>query len=228
MVINDIGRHIAIGRETIVYSKNNVNIDYDLKIKYKINKEDKEIRLYDVPKILTFQEKAMIFYGILDNYYFYPLRALNKSIAGERIEEYVVKENGYTYHEFNGIEGNSNGILGELVFEIPRQQMEPEKLSRIRDIYEMLTRNINEIGKRPICIAFNGIMPDFKDIFRIIEYFFNYDNKIKEKKKDCLIFKRSGLFGGNKRIFIVPKKMQQIKEETVEKNEIKEKENSGE
>lgn len=212
MVINDIGKFVAIGKETIVYSKSNINIDYDLKIKYRIDKENKEIRLYDVPRILSFQEKAMIYYAILDNYYFYPLRKINKEFIDENIEEYVVKENGYTYHQFNNIEGESNGILGELIFEVPRQAIEVEKLSRIRDIYEMLTRNLKEIGKRPICIAFNGIMPDFKDIYRVIEYFFKHDKGIKEKRDECILFKRSGLFGGNKRIFIVPKRIQELTE----------------
>ena len=175
MVVSDIEKHVAIGRETIVYSKNNIKLDYDLKIKYRIDKENKEIRLYDVPRILTFQEKAMIYYAILDSYYFYPLRIINKDFKNENIEEYVVKENGYTYHEFNSIEGESNGILGELVFEVPRQAIEVEKLSRIRDIYDMLKRNVKEIGIRPICIAFNGIMPDFKDIFKVIQYFFKHD-----------------------------------------------------
>ena len=82
MVINDIEKHIAIGREIIVYSKTNINSKLDLKIGYKINKEEKEIRLYDVPKILTFQEKVMIYYAILDKYYFYPLRVVNKEFEG--------------------------------------------------------------------------------------------------------------------------------------------------
>ena len=207
MVINDIEKHIAIGREIIVYSKTNINSKLDLKIGYKINKEEKEIRLYDVPKILTFQEKVMIYYAILDKYYFYPLRVVNKEFEGEKIEEYVVKENGYTYHDFNNNEGVYKGILAELLFEIPRQEVEPEKLSRIRDIYEMLIRNKDEIGIKPICIAFNGIMPDFKDVFRIIKFMFEQDEYLSEKKEECIIFKSSGILGGNKRIFIVPKKI---------------------
>lgn len=205
MVINDIEKHIAIGKELIVYSKTNLSINLDLKIGYRINKEEKEIRLYDVPKVLTFQEKVMIYYAILDKYYFYPLRVVNKEFENEKIEEYIVKENGYTYHDFNNIEGEPNGILGELIFEIPRQEMEPEKLSRIRDIYDMLIRNKKEIGLRPICIAFNGITPDFKDVFRIIQFMFRNDKDLKDKIDEVKIFKRSGILGGNKRIFIVPK-----------------------
>ena len=40
MVINDIEKHIAIGRDIIVYSKTNINSKLDLKIGYKINKEE--------------------------------------------------------------------------------------------------------------------------------------------------------------------------------------------
>ena len=210
MVINDLEKRIAIGNELILYSKTNINISLDLKIGYRVDKEEKEIRLYDVPRILTFEEKVMIYYAILDRFYFYPLRVINKEYAGENIEDYVVKENGYTYHEFNNIEGEPKGILAELLFEIPRQKDEPEKLSRIRDIYEMLKRNKDEIVNRPICIAFNGIMPDFKDVFRIILYMFEKDDILSKKKKECIVFKRSGIFGGNKRIFIVPKKALKI------------------
>lgn len=205
MLINDLEKHVLVGKELIVYSKTNLNTQIDLKIRYKINKEEKEIRLYDVPRILTFQEKVIIYYAILDQYYFYPLRALNKEYKEEKIEEYIVKENGYTYHEFNNIEGESKGILAELLFEIPRQEIEPEKLGKIRDIYEMLIRNKDEIGKKPICIAFNGIMPDFKDVFRIIKFMLEYDEKLSKKKEECILFKRAGIFGGNKRIFIIPK-----------------------
>ena len=127
-----------------------------------------------------------------------------------KIEDFVVKENGYTYHEFNNIDGESKGILGELIFEIPRQKDEPEKLLRIREIYDMLSRNLNEIGNRPICIAFNGIMPDFKDVFKVIIYMFENDKKLKKKRENCILFKRNGILGGNKRIFIVPKKAVKI------------------
>lgn len=207
MVISDIEKHIAIGNEIILYSKTNLKVNLDLKIGYRINKEDKEIRLYDVPKILTFQEKVMVYYAILDKYYFYPLRRINKEYINEEIEKYIVRENGYTYHEFNGIEEKPNGILGELLFEIPRQEIEPEKLSRIRDIYDMLIRNKNQIGDRPICIAFNGIMPDFEDVFRVIQFMFEFDKELSKKKDKVKLFKRSGLLGGNKRIFIVTNKI---------------------
>ena len=69
----------------------------------------------------------------------------------------------------------------------------------------MLIRNKNDLGKSPICIAFNGIMPDFKDVYRVIDYIFETDKELAKHKDKCLIFKRNGLFGGNKRIFIVPK-----------------------
>ena len=41
MVISEIEKHVAIGRETILYSKSNLKLDYDLKIKYRIDKENK-------------------------------------------------------------------------------------------------------------------------------------------------------------------------------------------
>lgn len=205
MVINNIERYVAVGKELILYSKKGIDTQIDLKIRYRINKEEKEIRLFDVPRVLTFQEKAMIYYALLDKYYFYPLRVVNRELEKDKIETFVVKENGYTYHQFNSIDEKDNGILAELLFEIPRQEVEPEKLSRLRDIYEMLIRNKNELGKSPICIAFNGIMPDFKDVYRVINYMFETDKELVKHKDKCVIFKRNGLFGGNKRIFIVPK-----------------------
>lgn len=213
MVINDLDKRVAIGKELILYSKTNINVNCDLKISYRIDIEDKSIRLYDVPRILTFEEKEIIYYAILDKYYFYPLREIDNEYKNVKIEDFVVKENGYTYHEFNNIDGESKGILGELIFEIPRQKDEPEKLLRIREIYDMLSRNLNEIGNRPICIAFNGIMPDFKDVFKVILYMFENDEKLKKKKRECIVFKRNGIFGGNKRIFIVPKKAVKILDE---------------
>ncbi len=212
-MVTNIERHIAIGNDIVIYSKTDINREIDLKIRYKINKEEKEIRLYDVPKILTFQEKVMIYYAIIDKYYFYPLSKINSEFNG--IEDYVVKENGYSYHAFNGIAEEDNGILGELLFEIPRQEFEPEKLSRIRDIYEMLIRNYEDIGKRPICIAFNGIMPDFKDILKIIVYMFKRDKKLKNKQYNVVIFKRNGILGGNKRIYIVPKDIVEIEKPNI-------------
>ena len=210
MVINDLDKRVAIGKELILYSKTNINVNCDLKISYRIDIEDKSIRLYDVPRILTFEEKEIIYYAILDKYYFYPLREIDNEYKNMKIEDFVVKENGYTYHEFNNIDGESKGILGELIFEIPRQKDEPEKLLRIREIYDMLSRNLNEIGNRPICIAFNGIMPDFKDVFKVIIYMFENDEKLKKKRENCILFKRNGILGGNKRIFIVPKKAVKI------------------
>lgn len=213
MVINDLDKRVAIGKELILYSKTNINVNCDLKISYRIDIEDKSIRLYDVPRILTFEEKEIIYYAILDKYYFYPLREIDNEYKNVKIEDFVVKENGYTYHEFNNIDGESKGILGELIFEIPRQTDEPEKLLRIREIYDMLSRNLNEIGNRPICIAFNGIMPDFKDVFKVILYMFENDEKLKKKRENCILFKRNGILGGNKRIFIVPKKAVKILDE---------------
>lgn len=209
-MVTNIERHIAIGKDIIIYSKTDINKEIDLKIGYKINKEEKEIRLYDVPKILTFQEKVMIYYAILDKYYFFPLSKINNEY--NEIENYIVKENGYSYHSFNGME-EDNGILGELLFEIPRQEFEPEKLSRIRDIYDMLTRNYYDIGVKPICIAFNGIMSDFKDILKVIVYMFEKDKKLRRRRRRLVIFKRNGLLGGNKRIYIVPKNLVEIEKE---------------
>ena len=210
MVINDLDKRVAIGKELILYSKTNINVNCNLTINYEIDIEDQSIRLYDVPRILTFEEKEIIYYAILDKYYFYPLREIDNEYKNVKIEDFVVKENGYTYHEFNNIDGESKGILGELIFEIPRQKDEPEKLLRIREIYDMLSRNLNEIGNRPICIAFNGIMPDFKDVFKVIIYMFENDEKLKKKRENCILFKRNGILGGNKRIFIVPKKAVKI------------------
>ncbi len=204
MIIEDIDKYVAIGKEIIAYSSKNIQIDYDLKIRYKIDKENKEIRLYDVPRVLTFQEKSAIYYAILDRFFFFPLSMLNKDFKDENIENYIVRENGYTYHEFNNIEGKSKGILGELLFEIPRQEIETEKLKRIRDIYEMLIRNVNELGKNPICIAFNGLTADFKDVFKCIKYMLKEDDKLKVNENKCILLMKKGLFGRNKRIFILP------------------------
>ena len=69
----------------------------------------------------------------------------------------------------------------------------------------MLIRNFKEIGTRPMCIAFNGVISDFKTVYMVIQYIFDHHPKIKEKKSEVYIFKRMGLFGGNKRIYIVPR-----------------------
>ncbi len=223
MVFSDLDKFVYINDDTIICSKSNLDLEDNLKIKYKIDKENKEIRLYDVPRILSFQEKSLIYYALLDNYYFYPLKNLNKEYKNEDFENYVVRENGYTYHEFNGIQEPSNGILGELIFEISRQKIESEKLSRIRDIYDLLIRNKYEIGVKPICIAFNGIMPDFKDIYKTILYMFNNDKVLKKLKNKVFIYKKSGFLGGNKRIYIVNNKLfeKTYLEQTDKKEKIK-------
>ncbi len=203
MINNDIQRYIAIGKEVIIYNRDLLNADKALKIRYKINDEEREIRLYDVPKILDFQEKSIIYFALLERYYF-PI-PYNANENG--IENYVVKENGYTYHQFNNIEGESKGILGELLFEIPRQKDESYKLSRMRDIYEMLLENIDAIGVKPICINVDGTVSDFKDIYRVVIYILKRDDKISKKKGMIKVFKRMGLFGGNKRIFIIPREI---------------------
>ena len=51
MVINNIERYVAVGKELILYSKKGIDTQIDLKIRYRINKEDKEIRLFDVPRV---------------------------------------------------------------------------------------------------------------------------------------------------------------------------------
>lgn len=203
MINNDIQRYIAIGKEVIIYNRDLLNADKALKIRYKINDEEREIRLYDVPKILDFQEKSIIYFALLERYYF--LIPYNANENG--IENYVVKENGYTYHQFNNIEGESKGILGELLFEIPRQKDESYKLSRMRDIYEMLLENIDAIGVKPICINVDGTVSDFKDIYRVVIYILKRDDKISKKKGMIKVFKRMGLLGGNKRIFIIPREI---------------------
>lgn len=205
MVQSNIEKFVVMNEETLVFSKTAQKEDA-LKIKYRIDKDEKSIRLYDVPKMLDFQDKSLIYYAILDSYYFFPADVgLNEY---EGIEDYVVKENGYSYHEFNQIEGESKGILAELLYEIPRQLVEVEKLSRIRDIYEMLERNAEEVGIRPICISFNGILPDFKDVFKVVNYIFKTDEKLSKKADEVKIFKRNGFLAGNKRIFIVPRDLE--------------------
>lgn len=203
MVLSDLDKFVFVGEETIVCSKKSIKDEDNLVIKYKINKEDKEIRLYNVPHILTFQEKSLIYYAILENYYFFPSDDEYKGI-----ENYVVKENGYSYHEFNDIKEDSYGILGELLFEITKQPIETEKLSRIRDIYDLLIRNKKEIGIQPICIAFSGIMEDFKDVYKVILYMFENNKILKTKKNKVIIFKRNGFLGSNKRIYIIPRKVE--------------------
>ena len=94
-----------------------------------------------------------------------------------------------------------------MLFEITKQPIETEKLSRIRDIYDMLMRNKKEIGIQPICIAFSGIMEDFKDVYKVILYMFENNKVLKTKKNKIIIFKRNGFLGSNKRIFIIPSKM---------------------
>ena len=201
MAITDIHNHVYLDEGTIIYSKTDARINPELTINYKIEPEEKLIRLYNVPRFLTFQEKEYIYYILLENFYFYPL---GKNREYEDFENYTVKENGYSFYEYNSKE-NPKGILGELLMDIPRPEREPEKIARIRDIYDMLKRNYKEIGKRPICIAFNGNINDFKSVYMVLQFMLDNDSKLKEIKKDIYVFKRLGIFGGNKRIFIVPR-----------------------
>lgn len=203
MINNNMQRYIAVGKEVIIYNRDFLDADRALKIRYKINDEEKEIRLYDVPKILDFQEKSIIYYALLEKYYF----PSSYTYDEDGIENYVVKENGYTYHQFNNIQGESKGILGELLFEIPRQKDETDKLSKIRDIYEMLLENIDAIGIRPICITIEGNITDFRDIYRMIIYILKKEDSISQKQGSIKVFKRMGIFGGKKRIFIIPKNL---------------------
>ena len=39
MVINNIERYVAVGKELILYSKKGIDTQIDLKIRYRINKE---------------------------------------------------------------------------------------------------------------------------------------------------------------------------------------------
>ena len=201
MAITDIHNHVYLDEGTIIYSKTDARINPELTINYKIEPEEKLIRLYNVPRFLTFQEKEYIYYILLENFYFYPL---GKNREYEDFDNYTVKENGYSFYEYNSKE-NPKGILGELLMDIPRPEREPEKIARIRDIYDMLKRNYKEIGKRPICIAFNGNINDFKSVYMVLQFMLDNDSKLKEIKKDIYVFKRLGIFGGNKRIFIVPR-----------------------
>ena len=201
MAITDIHNHVYLDEGTIIYKKTDARINPELTINYKIEPEEKLIRLYNVPRFLTFQEKEYIYYILLENFYFYPL---GKNREYEDFENYTVKENGYSFYEYNSKE-NPKGILGELLMDIPRPEREPEKIARIRDIYDMLKRNYKEIGKRPICIAFNGNINDFKSVYMVLQFMLDNDSKLKEIKKDIYVFKRLGIFGGNKRIFIVPR-----------------------
>ena len=203
MAITDIHNHVYLDEGIILYSKADARIDPELKINYKIEKDEKIIRLYNVPRFLTYIEKVYIYYILLESFYFYPL---GKRGEYEAFQNYTVKENGYSFYEYNG-KDDSKGIFGELLMDIPRQEKEPEKIARIRDIYDMLTRNVKDIGQRPICIAFNGTINDFKTVFDSVLFMFNNDKKLIEKKKEVYIFKRLGIFGGNKRIYIVPRKI---------------------
>ncbi len=201
MINNNMQKYIAVGKDIIVYNNDFFNSDKALKIRYKINDDEKEIRLYDVPRVLDFQEKSIIYYALLEKYYF----SSNYTYGDNGIENYVVKENGYTYHQFYNIEGENKGILGELLFEIPRQKDEAEKLSRIRDIYDMLLKNIDAIGTKVICINVKGVMSDFRDIYKVVIYILKNEDNIRKKQMNVRVFKRAGIFGGNKRIYIVPK-----------------------
>lgn len=212
MIVNNLDRYVAVGKEMIIYSQANLNSNnIGYKLRYKIDDENREIRLYDVQNILSMKEKGMIYYAILDRYYFNPFIAFSKKNKSRDIENYIVKENGYTYHEFNQIEGKSYGILGELLYEIPRQEIETEKLAKLRDVYDMLMRNIDELGKKPICIVFNGLMSDFNDLHKVIEYMFNTHVDISKKKNDCIILKKHRMFGRHKTIFIMPTKYRRMK-----------------
>ena len=77
----------------------------------------------------------------------------------------------------------------------------------MRDIYEMLLENIDAIGVKPICINVDGTVSDFKDIYRVVIYILKRDDKISKKKGMIKVFKRMGLLGGNKRIFIIPREI---------------------
>ena len=220
MAITDIHNHVYLDEGTIIYSKTDARINPELTINYKIEPEEKLIRLYNVPRFLTFQEKEYIYYILLENFYFYPL---GKNREYEDFENYTVKENGYSFYEYNSKE-NPKGILGELLMDIPRPEREPEKIARIRDIYDILKRNYKEIGKRPICIAFNGNINDFKSVYMVLQFMLDNDSKLKEIKKDIYVFKRLGIFGGNKRIFIVPRAIIKEMREKEEKEKQTEKE----
>ena len=171
MAITDIHNHVYLDEGTIIYSKTDARINPELTINYKIEPEEKLIRLYNVPRFLTFQEKEYIYYILLENFYFYPL---GKNREYEDFENYTVKENGYSFYEYNSKE-NPKGILGELLMDIPRPEREPEKIARIRDIYDMLKRNYKEIEKRPICIAFNGNINDFKSVYMVLQFMLDND-----------------------------------------------------
>ena len=43
MVIEDLDKRVAIGKELILYSKTNISVNCDLKIGYRIDKEEKSI-----------------------------------------------------------------------------------------------------------------------------------------------------------------------------------------
>ena len=102
MAITDIHNHVYLDEGTIIYSKTDARINPELTINYKIEPEEKLIRLYNVPRFLTFQEKEYIYYILLENFYFYPL---GKNREYEDFENYTVKENGYrtVTFELNGM-----------------------------------------------------------------------------------------------------------------------------
>ena len=61
MIVNNLDRYVAVGKEMIIYSQANLNSNnIGYKLRYKIDDENREIRLYDVQNILSMKEKGMI------------------------------------------------------------------------------------------------------------------------------------------------------------------------
>ena len=62
MIVSDANNHVYLDEGIILYSKGDARFNPELKIRYKIEPEEKLIRLYDVPRFLTYQEKEYIYY----------------------------------------------------------------------------------------------------------------------------------------------------------------------
>lgn len=204
MQIDDkLYKHVLINEDTILYAKDNVNIDYDFKLNYKIDKGEKVIRLYNVPHILTMQEKDLIYCAILNLYYF-DFAKYGEKYEFYGIENFIVKENGYSYHEFNEIEEKSFGILGELIFEIPKQEIETDRLLSIREIYNKIILYKDDIGIRDIVINFDSPYDEFVNMYYVIKYIFENDKDLVKIKDKVTIDKKSFLTL-NKKVVIIPK-----------------------
>ena len=89
MIVSDANNHVYLDEGIILYSKGDARYNPELKIRYKIEPEEKLIRLYDVPRFLTYQEKEYIYYILLETFCFYPQGAREEY---KGFANYTVKE----------------------------------------------------------------------------------------------------------------------------------------